>query len=150
MRISDFLSGDTLLSLANAHVEIGNVYASRMDETNGITPKNGEKDRKKYFVVLGVDNDGNIYGGVVINHAINPNISIKKQHLHYPITVDKYPFLIQDSFVNCVDLKILSVEKLLSSEFLGEIQEDDLEIITMLIIQSPFCDSATLERFHIE
>ena len=75
MRIGDCLSGDVLASLADAHVEIGNVYASRMDEKNGITPKNGAKDRRKYFVVLGVDDDGTIYGGVVINHAINSNIS---------------------------------------------------------------------------
>lgn len=150
MRIGDCLSVDVMVSLANAHVDIGNVYASRMDETNGITPKNGAKDRRKFFVVLGVDDEGIIYGGVVINHAINPKISPKKQHLHYPIAKSKYSFLEEDSFVNCVDLKILPLEKLLLSEFLGNIQENDLENITMLVIQSPFCDSATLERFHIK
>lgn len=150
MRISDCISGDTLALLAEAHVEIGNVYASRMDETNGITPKDGLRDRRKYFVVLGVDDDGTIYGGVVINHAINPNISPKKQHLHHPISMSKYSFLEEDSFVNCVDLKTLSLEQLLLGEFLGNIQDDDLDIITMLVIQSPFSDNATLERFHVK
>lgn len=150
MRISDCLSGDVLALLADAHVEIGNVYASRMDEKNGITPKNGAKDRRKYFVVLGVDDDGTIYGGVIINHAINPNISPKKQHLHHPISMSKYSFLEEDSFVNCVDLKTLSLEQLLLGEFLGNIQDDDLDIITMLVIQSPFSDNATLERFHVK
>ena len=149
MRISDCISGDTLALLANEHVEIGNVYASRMDETNGVTPQDGFKDRRKYFVVLGVDDDGTVYGGVVINHAINPNISPKKQHLHHPIKVSKYSFLDEDSFVNCVDLKILPLEKLLLGEYLGNIQEDDLDIITMLVTQSPFSDGATLERFHV-
>ena len=135
MRIGDCISGDTLALLAEAHVEIGNVYASRMDETNGITPKDGLRDRRK--------------GGVVINHAINPNISPKKQHLHHPIPKSKYAFLDDDSFVNCVNLKTLSLEQLLSGEFLGNIQEEDLDIITMLVIQSPFSDSATLERFHV-
>ena len=150
MRIGDCLSGDVLASLADAHVEIGNVYASRMDEKNGINPKNGAKDRRKYFVVLGVDDDGTIYGGVVINHAINSNISPKKQHLHHPISMSKYSFLEEDSFVNCVDLKTLSLEQLLLGEFLGNIQDDDLDIITMLVIQSPFSDNATLERFHVK
>ena len=52
--------------------------------------------------------------------------------------------------MNCVDLKTLSLEQLLLGEFLGNIQDDDLDIITMLVIQSPFGDDATLERFHVK
>jgi len=42
-------------------IEIGSVYEIRMDRSNGITPKNGYNDRIKYFVVLGFDNDGNVF-----------------------------------------------------------------------------------------
>lgn len=52
-------------------LNIGEVRMLVLDKTNGITPKDGEKNRNKFFVVWGFDKNENIIGGVVINSKIN-------------------------------------------------------------------------------
>ena len=42
-------------------IEIGQIYRIKADESNGITPKAGMLFRPKYFVVVGFDNQGNVY-----------------------------------------------------------------------------------------
>ena len=54
-------------------IEIGQIYRIKADERNGITPKSGMTFRPKFFVVMGFDNQGNIYGGVVFDSEINRN-----------------------------------------------------------------------------
>ena len=149
MRLSDCISGETLRKLTAAHIEIGNVYKAPMDASNRITPHGDDTYRPKYFIVLGVDDDGTLYGGVVVNSGVNKNISLTKQDYHYPISCSKYAFLEHDSFVNCADLKPLELDKLLLGTYSGDIETDDLELITGAVIESPFNDEATLKRFHL-
>lgn len=47
-------------------LNIGEVRMLVLDKTNGITPKDEEKNRNKLFVVWGFDKNGNIIGCVVI------------------------------------------------------------------------------------
>lgn len=55
----------------NNQLNIGDVHYVEMDESNGITPRDGYNTRRKYFIILGFDNRGNAIGGVVINSKIN-------------------------------------------------------------------------------
>lgn len=52
-------------------VEIGQIYKIKADERNEITPKDGMSFRPKFFVIVGFDDQGNIYGGVVFDSEIN-------------------------------------------------------------------------------
>lgn len=98
------LLGKQALELAQKSIEVGNVYRIKLDRTSGIVPKAGDETRNKFFIILGFDFEGNIYGGVIINSAINTNIPPILQTLHIPIKVAKYSFLEHDSFVDCSSL----------------------------------------------
>lgn len=52
-------------------IAIGQIFRIKADESNDITPKAGMLFRPKYFVVMGFDSQGNVYGGVVFDSEIN-------------------------------------------------------------------------------
>ena len=68
------LLGDIGDKLTQDSVKIGNVYLLNLDAVNGITPKDGDVSRNKFFIVIGFDNKGNVIGGLVINSKINYNL----------------------------------------------------------------------------
>lgn len=135
--------------LIKSTIDIGSVYRVKMDEKNGITPKQGDESRNKFFVVLGVEDVGNVYGGVIINSAINQGLPQSIKDYHMPILCSKYPFLTKDSFVNCANLKTYPLHDFLKSTKLGDIQEDDLEIIKGTVISSPNEKKVNLKRFGL-
>ena len=57
-----------------ADVNAGDIFRVTMNRANGITPPKGDESRDKFFVVLGFDDDGNVYGGVIFNSLMNLNL----------------------------------------------------------------------------
>ncbi len=141
---------DIAASVVCSGISVGDVFAARMNESNGITPKDGYNSRRKFFVVLGITEDGFVYGGVVVNSQINKNTEPAKKMLQYPLDENKYDFLEHNSFVNCAELKTLTLEQLLKAECIGKIIQEDLNLIIGAVIGSPFVEQATLERFQIQ
>ncbi len=137
MKISDALNDEELLRLARQTVGIGDVYRMKMTETNGIKLKDGADSRNKYFVVLGFDNKGIAYGGVIINSKINQNLPAHLKMYHMPLLKAKYEFLDHNSFVDCVSLKRAFPEKFSQWQYLGKIDEYDVELIIGTIKESP-------------
>lgn len=137
IKISDALNEDELSRLASRTVKVGDVYEITMTEANGIKPKAGDLSRDKYFVVLGFDSEGIAYGGVIINSQINKNLPGYIKMYHMPIKQSKYPFLRYDSFVDCVRLKTAYPNKFNEWNYLGEIDEYDVELIIGTIKESP-------------
>ncbi|MDY6148509.1 MAG: hypothetical protein SPI35_05800 [Porphyromonas sp.] len=130
-------------------VRSGDVYKVSMTIEDGITPKGGYSSRKKFFIVLGFDDDGNIYGGVVINSKINPNLSATITDFCMPIKKEVYPFLDHNSFVNCTKLKTPTANKLLAGEKVGEISQEDCDLIVGTVINSPHETKARLRQFGL-
>ncbi len=149
MNLSDFLSSDVLDSLTRSTVSVGDVWRIRLYSENGITPKAGDDSRNKFLVILGFDNEGNIYGGVVINSRINDRIPVALQDLQMPIRKSAYPFLDHDSFVDCSKLMVVRAETFAKWEFKGIISQDDIELIAGTLRESPLVTAATLARFSI-
>lgn len=137
VKLSDALNGDELSRLASNTVKIGDVYEMTMTEANGIKPKAGDSSRDKYFIVLGFDSDGVVYGGVIINSEINKHLPAHLKMYQMPISQSKYQFLRYDSFVDCVRLKVAYPQKFNEWNYLGEIEEYDLELIVGAIKESP-------------
>lgn len=137
MKLSDALNEDMLSRLASRTVKVGDVYEITMTEANGITPKPGDASRDKYFVVLGFDANGVAYGGVIINSKINKNLPAHLKMYHMPIRQSKYPFLRYDSFVDCLRLKVAFPKKFNEWNFLGEIDDYDVDLIIGTIKESP-------------
>jgi len=119
-------------------IEIGQIYRIKADESNDITPKAGMLFRPKFFVVMGFDNQGNIYGGVVFDSEINRDfVSYDFEDFFLPISCTKYSFLKHDSFIDCRKMKPSTLEKLLEGEFCGDIAQDDYQNVVKLLKMSP-------------
>lgn len=97
--------------LTQDNIKIGNVYLLNLNENNGITPKDGDSTRNKFFIVLGFDNDGNVIGGLVINSKINNKLPSTITDYQLPITVEQCPFLNHNSFINCSKIIIANRTK---------------------------------------
>lgn len=136
-KLFDLLNNDSIKSITQKSIEIGNVYRIQMDKSNGITPKPGDMSRNKFFVVLGFDKEGNIYGGVIINSNINQRIPDSVKDWQMPIKQSKYKFLDYDSFVDCSKLKCTSIDKFGKWQFIGIILQEDIELIIGTIKESP-------------
>lgn len=130
-------------------IRIGDVYSIQMNESNGITPKDGYQTRRKFFVVLGFDSEGYVYGGVVINSHVNYNLPDSIIDYQMPIKASKYPFLRYDSFVNCSKLKVAAVKALVNSKLLGSIEDEDLNLIIGTVCESPNESKIQLRRFGL-
>lgn len=143
------ITGEQLKKLVTNTVEVGDVYRVKMTAKDGITPKDGDDSRNKFFVVLGFDNQGNIYGGVIINSKINQNVSQSVKDYHMPISCKKYTFLDHDSFVNCANLKTKPLSEFASSLKLGKIAEEDITLIKGTIKNSPNEKKAKLKQFGL-
>lgn len=144
-----YIPDNALEKLTAETVSIGDVFVVNMDRSNGIIPKGDELSRSKFFVVLGFDDDGNVYGGVIINSRINPNLPQRIADYHRPIKCKKYSFLKYDSFVDCLMLKIASLEKLVKSRLVGKIDEEDIDLIIGTVISSPQEKRIRLKQFGL-
>ncbi len=149
MKISDALNPLELSRLATTTVKVGDVYEITMTEANGIKPKPGDTSRDKYFVVLGFDSEGYVYGGVIINSKINKNLPAYIKMYHMPIKQSKYNFLKHDSFVDCVQLKRADPRKFNEWNYLGELDEYDIELIKGTIKESPRESPENLARYGL-
>lgn len=136
-KLFDLLNNDSIKSITQKSIEIGNVYRIQMDKSNGIIPKPGDTSRNKFFVVLGFDEEGNIYGGVIINSNINQRVPDSVKDWQMPIKQSKYKFLDYDSFVDCSKLKCTSIDKFGKWQFIGIILQEDIELIIGTIKESP-------------
>ena len=84
--------GDVGDKLAQDNIKVGNVYLISLDQQSGITPKNADLTRDKFFIVLGFDQEGNVIGGLVINSKINYNLPSSVTDYQLPIKVEQCPF----------------------------------------------------------
>jgi hypothetical protein len=136
-------------SLVKDTVKQGDIFVLDLDNQDGITPKGGDTFRNKFFVVLGFDNEGNVYGGVIVNSKINQNMCPLIRDYHMPIKAEKYSFLRYDSFIDCLQLKTASLSKFTKGKFVGRLQDDDLTLVIGTIKESPREKKANLLRFGI-
>lgn len=147
--LSDFIDPNTRSKLIWDNTVPGNVYGLPLNEENGITPHSDEIARYKYFIILGKDQNGNLFGGVVINSNINPNQSPSLRLLHYPISYEKYPFLKKNSYVNCVSLIMVKLDLIKNSKLLGQIEDEDLSLIKEAVVTSGVIPIIRLKQFGL-
>ena len=138
-----------LQNIVRQTVNVGDVFLVELDKNNGIIPKDGDVTRMKFFVVLGFDGEGNVYGGVIINSRINQQMSQLVKDYHMPIKCAKYTFLKYDSFVDCLQLKTAPLSKLSSGNYKGKMDEEDTELILGTLKSSPREKPARLKKYGI-
>jgi hypothetical protein len=149
MKLSEIIDSGSLSRLNRDNITPGDIFEISLTPENGITPKPGDTSRNKYFVVLGFNSEGEIYGGVIINSHINRNLPPHIRIYHMPISSTKYPFLKHDSFVDCLQLKIVPLGKFQESRYLGSLTAEDLELVIGTIKESPRESRANLAQYGL-
>lgn len=127
----------------------GAVHYVAMDEANGLTLKDGAKYRNKYFVILGVDSNGNAFGGVVFNSRVNPKVPLQHQLYHFPISRSSYSFLSHDSFIDCSTLMTVRTSSLSSGTFRGTLSEEHLDSVRTSVRECGTIPAFKLKRYGI-
>ncbi len=136
--------------LTQDNINVGDIHLLKLDKSNGITPKNGDKTRDKFFIVLGFDEEGNVIGGLVINSNINYNLPTAITDYQLPVTVEQFPFLEYNSFINCSKIIIAKKSKFTKDTYRGAISDDEmLELIIDTVKESPTVNKKQLEEFRI-
>ena len=147
--IGDYF-GNKADKLSQASIHVGDVHFLNLDTTNGITPKNGDASRNKFFIVLGFDNEGNVIGGLVINSKINYNLPSSVTDYQLPISVKQCPFLQHDSFVNCAKIIVAKKTKFNKDTYRGAISDSEMmDLIVNAVKESPTINKKQLENFGI-
>jgi len=144
------LLGDMADKLTQDTINIGDVHLLNLDQNNGITPKNGEATRNKFFIVLGFDNEGNVIGGLVINSKINYNLPPSVTDYQLPVSVEQFPFLEHNSFINCSKIIVAKRCKFNKTTYRGEISDTEMmELIINTVKESPTVNKMQLKEFGI-
>ena len=142
--------GDVGDKLAQDNIKVGNVYLINLDQQNGITPKNGDLTRDKFFIVLGFDQEGNVIGGLVINSKINYNLPSSVTDYQLPIKVEQCPFLKYNSFVNCSKIIVANKAKFTKNTYRGEISDPEfIDLLINTVKESPTVNTKLLKRFGL-
>lgn len=150
MTIFRDLLGDTADKLTQNSINIGDVHLLNLDQNNGITPKSGDTTRNKFFIVLGFDNDGNVIGGLVINSKINYKLPPSVTDYQLPVSVQQFPFLEHNSFINCSKIIVAKRSKFNKTTYRGEISDTEMmELIINTVKESPTVNKMQLKEFGI-
>ncbi|ERI86406.1 hypothetical protein HMPREF1981_00916 [Bacteroides pyogenes F0041] len=132
-----------------SEIKIGDVFRITMNKANGVVPKPGDTSRNKYFVVLGFDDDGNVYGGVIFNSYININLPPFVQAMQHPVKGKDYEFLSHDSYIDCSSIKAVKKNKLLKSSSLGTLNTEDVSSVCEKIKHNSRISKIELKRFGL-
>ena len=143
------IPGKVLESMVQRTVRVGDVFLLEMDAEDGVTPNDGYSSRHKFFVVLGFDGEGNVYGGVIINSKINQLMDQTVKDYHMPIKCEKYPFLRYDSFVDCLCLKTALLAKFTMGKYVGKMTSEDLDLVIGTLKESPREKRINLLKFGL-
>lgn len=144
------LLGDMADKLTQNRINIGDVHLLNLDQNNGITPKSGDTTRNKFFIVLGFDNEGNVIGGLVINSKINYKLPPSVTDYQLPVSVEQFPFLKHNSFINCSKIIVAKRSKFNKTTYRGEISDTEMmELIINTVKESPTVNKMQLKEFGI-
>ena len=144
------LLGDMADELTQNSINIGDVHLLNLDQNNGITPKSGDTTRNKFFIVLGFDNEGNVIGGLVINSKINYKLPPSVTDYQLPVSVEQFPFLEHNSFINCSKIIVAKRSKFNKTTYRGEISDIEMmELIINTVKDTPTVNKMQLKEFGI-
>ena len=137
--------------MSSSHnIEIGNIYKIAANEDNKITPPIGHEVWYKHFAVMGKTDDGCVFGCVVFDSKINRDyIEPGDEEFYLPISKGCYSFIDHDSYLECLELKPATAEKLLAGKPEGKLKPDDLQKAMRLVKMSRRHSYILLKMFGI-
>lgn len=144
------LLGDDL-ALKGAMIRPGSVFRMTLTEEDGITPKGGYSTRVKYFVIAGVDKEGNYVGVSLINTDVNIRFARMIAPFQLCIYPDRYSFLDgKYRYVDCYSIKHINRLRILQeAKYIAQLEEMDLDKVKRLLKASPTMDAKTIQQYGL-
>lgn len=139
-------------ALKDVSIHVGSVFKMTFYPQDGASPKGDHAiGRDKYFVIAGIDSEGNYIGATIINTNVNINFAHKiasYQHCIYP---DKYPFLNKKyRFIDCYILREIKKERIIEeAEYIACLDDNDMDKVRQLLRSSPIIDKSTIEQYGL-
>lgn len=128
----------------------GDIFYIKADQKNGITPKDGGLYWPKHFIALGQLADGRLCCCAVFDSQINRDYVHPDYHEFFlPVKASEYIFLTHDSYIDCLEMKSATPEKLLGGKHEGSLTEDHLKKVLELVKLSPKHDHIKLSLFGL-
>lgn len=134
-------------------IAVGALIRTVLSEADGLTFKDGRKEKPKRLVVIGVDRQNALcFGSVLVNTKMNPQAQYSAEYLtaQYELKQENYPeFLDYNSFVDCGELFSIPIERLKQGEFFGFLSDADREGIFDILETSDIFSTKQKKRYGI-
>jgi hypothetical protein len=132
---------------------VGTILYMSLDVSDGITPKDGFFDRKKYFVVIGITPEGNAVGALLINSNINPHVIYTEELIccQYPVKQSDYPAILEyNSYIDCSEIFEIGKEKIKKYGVVkGYLTEQDKELIIHFLKETEVISVKEKKRYGL-
>lgn len=134
-------------------IKVGDIIYVPLDEEDGLTLKEGYKERRKYIVIIGFTPEGIAVGALLINSEIDP--SKRSQELldcQYPLQARNYQAILDyDSWLDCSDIFEIPKLKITDKEgkFKGSLTTEDRERVMDFLKETDVFDNATKRYYGI-
>jgi hypothetical protein len=145
--------GEELPEKLKHEIEVGNVYRIPLSRKDGLHITDPQQEElSKYFIVIGFDTEGNIYGGLLISSDHPRNVPHALLMYQYSVKVENNTFLKWDSWVNCTKIYKSSQDKLTINNFLGCLDDESLYYIisAILDVDNPVITNKERKRYNIQ
>lgn len=133
------------------NIEVGNVYKILLSKSDGLNVPDNKESLLKYFIVIGIAENGDIYGGLLISSEQPKNVSHHISMYQYKVKYTSNTFLKWDSWVNCTKIFKSSKNKLNHSNFLGCLDSESTYFIIVAILDenNPTITNKERKRYNI-
>ena len=142
-----------LRKVTKEKIKKGSLIRTILSQKDGLNLTDGRKEKPKLIVIVGYDNENDVYyGSVLVNTNMNPRAAYSDEYLQaqYMLKKEDYPeFLSYDSYADCGVLFPVSLEKLLSGEYFGELNKTDLKGICNILINTDTISAKNKKRFGL-
>lgn len=134
-------------------IKVGDIIYVPLDEEDGLTLKEGYKERRKYIVIIGFTPEGIAVGALLINSEIDS--SKRSQELldcQYPLQARNYRAILDyDSWLDCSDIFEIPKLKITDKEgkFKGSLTTEDRERVMDFLKETDVFDNATKRYYGI-
>lgn len=139
--------------VTDERIAVGALIRTVLSEADGLTFKDGRKEKPKRLVVIGVDRQNALcFGSVLVNTKMNPQAQYSAEYLtaQYELKQENYPdFLDYNSFVDCGELFSIPIERLKQGEFFGFLSDADREGIFDILETSDIFSTKQKKRYGI-
>lgn len=145
--------GEELPEKLKHEIEVGNVYRIPLSRKDGLHITDPQQEElSKYFIVIGIDEAGNVYGGLLISSEPPKSVPRSILMYQYEVTAEDNPFLKWDSWVNCTKIYKSSQDKLTINNFLGCLDDESLYYIisAILDVDNPVITNKERKRYNIQ